>query len=596
MSSSEAAELRKHTAAMAGLFQSRVSSFKNRSDLTSLVKRLNKSAAVTTATETWGEGDWECVGIDGSMDFDERMQMILFYVSGTGYRCPLTVSKSDVTIGLRKLQRDQNLSVTAAVPIWVEDAAALSRQQLGETEFDFNYSMQGIPYALMLMAELNLARAAAMEESTKLVFLDRPLSSTFPSILNDLRMLLRLRSSSLLGITTPKGQVTKLDLQLGAVLGSGQRYLPARGQHLVARAIRELMSGEKAREQLVSALGLDRDGFDNLVKRLARFDQLEDGMLLDHCDLTSIMIRDGVKDYWERLIDATQQVLDKVFHTRGEHPLLMGEDKWLTVLDLNAINLFLLLMLLDVASNGNKTIVGIAKDTTATDLTRAVFPYLAWRGDLKTDKPLPQVRNDRAFLAILSATNNKEVEPPWRFIAYDSCFTTLMDNNDPEIPLRAARKVVASEQLFVRTYFQLRSFKTDSAMRSPVFLCDRPFCSKSDPKFTREFDVLERAHSQRLDPFFEDGDFSELDNLLLYLLSLSDNPEVIEAFGHNQLLYLADKAVKLRVKSMRSTLRGVADLELSSLARRERIFTILSRHRDMRADSELRRKRFARNA
>jgi hypothetical protein len=171
-----------------------------------------------------------------------------------------------------------------------------------------------------------------------------------------------------------------------------------------------------------------------------------------------------------------------------------------------------------------------------------------------------------------------------------------MDNNDPEIPLRAARKVVASEQLFVRTYFQLRSFKTDSAMRSPVFLCDRPFCLKLDHKSIREFDVLERAHSQRLDPFFEDGDFSELDNLILYLLSLSDNPEVIEAFGHNQLLYLADKAVKLRVKSMRSTLRGVADLELSSLARRERIFTILSRHRDMRADSELRRTRFARNA
>jgi len=595
MSSSAAAELRKHTAAMAGLFESRVSSFKGRPEILPLLKPVDKSIALQAAKNVFGEGEWQCVGIDGSMDYDERMQMILFYVSGTGYRCPLTVSQDQALFDLREAQRDKNLSVTAAVPIWVEDAASLvTHRPLGETEFEFIYSMEGIPFALMLMAELYLAHLASMEDRTKLILLDRPLSSTFPSILRDLRMLLRLRTSNLLGIETPKGELTKLDLQLAAVLGSGQRYLPTRGQHLVARAIKELLGGEKTRKELASSLGLQGSDFDRLVRRLVRFDELEDKMLLDHCDLSSIKVREGVKDYWERILHVTSQILLKVFRTKGEHPLLLGEDKWLTVLDLNAVNFFLLLTLIDSVNSRGKLLVGTAKDTTATDLTRAILPYASWQGDLKADVAIPKVRNDKAFLAILSATNADRIQTPWRLCAYDSCFTTLLDNHDPNVPLRAARKVVAGEQLFVRAYFQLRSFKTDPIIRSPVFLYDRPFQRELDEKFIRKFTVLERDDRHDLHPFFEGGDFSELDNLILYLLASSDNPEVVEAFGHNQLLYLADKAVKAHVKSMRGALRGVADLQLSSLARRERIFTVISRYRDMRAESELRRTRFAR--
>jgi hypothetical protein len=57
MSSSAAAELRKHTAAMAGLFESRVSSFKDRDDILGLLKSVDKSFAVATAKRVFGEGE-----------------------------------------------------------------------------------------------------------------------------------------------------------------------------------------------------------------------------------------------------------------------------------------------------------------------------------------------------------------------------------------------------------------------------------------------------------------------------------------------------------------------------------------------------------
>lgn len=79
---------------------------------------------------------------------------------------------------------------------------------------------------------------------------------------------------------------------------------------------------------------------------------------------------------------------------------------------------------------------------------------------------------------------------------------------------------------------------------------------------------------------------SQVDDLVLLILSACDNPEVLEAYGHNQLLYLADKFVKREVQLMKGLLRGVVDLELTPLARKEKVFSIARRFRDLRAESE----------
>ena len=77
-------------------------------------------------------------------------------------------------------------------------------------------------------------------------------------------------------------------------------------------------------------------------------------------------------------------------------------------------------------------------------------------------------------------------------------------------------------------------------------------------------------------------------NLILRILALTDNPEVYEAFGHNQLLYLADKAVKAEIRLMRSSLRGVADLRLGSMSKREQVYGIMTPYREQRAGARRR--------
>mgnify|MGYP007084772971 FL=1 len=132
-------------------------------------------------------------------------------------------------------------------------------------------------------------------------------------------------------------------------------------------------------------------------------------------------------------------------------------------------------------------------------------------------------------------------------------------------------------------------------MRSPVFLYDRLFMPERDTQIS-EFEVFERGKRTGLRPFVESEQLSSVDNLILYLLSLSDNSEVMEAYGHNQLLYLADKYVKEEVEQMKGLLRGIIELELTPLARREKVFTVARRFRDLRAASERARKKKARQA
>ena len=113
---------------------------------------------------------------------------------------------------------------------------------------------------------------------------------------------------------------------------------------------------------------------------------------------------------------------------------------------------------------------------------------------------------------------------------------------------------------------------------------------EDDPAFdagaSTEIEYVERGSLQKMKPYLEGKELNELDNAILYVLARSDNPEVFEAFGHNQLLYLADKAVKAEVRMLRSSLRGVADLRVGGVSRRRKIFGLATPYRQQRAEAE----------
>ena len=141
-------------------------------------------------------------------------------------------------------------------------------------------------------------------------------------------------------------------------------------------------------------------------------------------------------------------------------------------------------------------LIGIAKDTTATDIHRAVLPFAVEEGDRSILRsPPPSLKNDKAFLSILSAMN-RELEIPWRTSGYDSAFSTMVATPRGD-EFKPARKVVSREELFVRGFFQSRSLGSSGRIRSQVFLFDRAFNAELDSADVGSVEVKEASGQDR---------------------------------------------------------------------------------------------------
>ncbi len=534
------------------------------------------SSAEKTAQEFFGRGEHFATGIDGSMDFDERLQMILFYANATAYTCTFAVGEH-VRFDLGSARRESRLAASAAVPLWAEDLSSVVSSE-PEIDIDLEHSMERIPNSFMTLGELYLAYLAC--EKSRLVFLDRPMSGTYSTLARDARNMIR-RGDNRLGRWSGEHPASALDFALAVNLGSPAMALPTRPRHLHYAVLRSLFDSPAGVPDLSLRLGVSEAEAKRAVARLVKFDKKHDGAVLADSSEAHLRVRDEVPGYWERVLGLGLDYARAVF-ARQRHPLALKGDEYLTILDVNAVAFILLEGVLQRSRERGTLLVGIAKDTTATDVARAVLPYASSAGYIKLESPPPMLKNDRAFLAILSA-ENPGILTPWRTKGYDAAFSTIVEIDHE---LRSARKVVSREQLFVRSYFQLRTLRSDPSVRSQVFLFDRAFDPGWDGEGVRSFSVRERSGVTRISGYFEGDEGSALSNMVVHILSMNDNPEVFEAFGHNQLLYLADKAVKAEVRMMRSSLHGVADLSVGGVTRRRKIFGLVTPYRQQRAEAE----------
>ena len=576
MSSEIAEDLSKQTRDLISRFEIRASSFSRRSDLASFTLPVDPGAAEETARELFGAGDHVATGIDGSMDFDERLQMILFYANATAYSCPFHVGER-LGFDLGSAHRESRLGASAAVPLWAEDLSSVISSE-PEIDIDLEHSMERIPNSFMTLGELYLAYLSC--EGSSLIFLDRPMSGTYSTLARDARLMIR-RGDNRLGRWSKDLPVSPLDIYLAVNMGSPTMRIPNRLRYLQFALLRSLMDSPAGVQGLSSRLGTSEAETRRAFSRLVKLDKELDGTILADGSEGHMKVRDDVRGYWDRVLALSMGYAKEVF-SRARHPLALKGDDYLTILDVNSVAFFLLEGTLERARQQGTLLLGIAKDTTATDVARSVLPFASSSGFVRLSSPAPMLKNDRAFLAILSA-ENPGIMTPWRTMGYDGAFSTIVEI---EGELRSARKVVSREQLFVRSYFQLRTLRSDKGVRSQVFLFDRAFDPKLDVGSLRRFSVRERSGATRVDAYFEGKEMSRISNLALHILSMNDNPEVFEAFGHNQLLYLADKAVKAEVRMMRSSLRGVADLRVGGVTSRRKIFGLVSPYRQQRAEAE----------
>ena len=576
MSSDIAEELSKQTRDLLLRFEERVSSFSHRQDLASLALTVRQQGADSFARDFFGEGEHLATGIDGSMDFDEKLQMILFYSNATAYSCLFTVDQH-LRFDLSSAHREARLAASAAVPLWAEDLSSVVSDE-PEIDLELEHSLDRIPNSFMTLGELYLAYLAC--EKAKILFLDRPMSGTFSTLSRDARNLLR-RGESKLGRWAKGAEVSMLDLYLAINLGCPAMTVPVRQRYLHLAVLKELMKGPATAVEISSRLGVTDAATRRAVKALIKVDEKFSNELLANSSGDRLALGGSALGYWERVLAVSLTYASDVFG-RKRHPLAVNSEEYLTILDVNAVSLFLLQAVCQRARGTGTLLIGIAKDTTATDVSRAVLPYASSAGFVRLSSPQPRLKSDRAFLAILSS-ENPSILTPWRTMSYDSAFSTMVERDGR---LVSARKFVSREQLFARSYFQLRTLKNDPSVRSPVFLFDRAYDPDFDLKGARRFEVEEQRGGAQVNGYFEGDEWSALSNLVLHILSMTDNPEVFEAFGHNQLLYLADKAVKAEVRMLRSSLRGVADLRVGGVSSRRKIFGLVTPYRQQRAEAE----------
>ena len=579
MSSEIAGKLSEQTKGLVSRFEGRVARFEGREDLLGLLKPLDRKAANDQAREYFGEGEHVAIGIDGSRDFDERLQMMLFYANATGYSCPFHVGEV-TTFDLAGAKRESRLSASAAIPLWAEDFSDVL-PDLPEVELELEYSMQRLPNSFMTLAELYLGIRAT--EKARVIFMDRPLSGTNSILARDARLLLRSGSSNLAKMPGQEGRNTMLDIALAITLGPPSFSIPNRRRFTPHRVLRELTKGGLTRAELAQRLSLDERQLESALNRLKKYGEKHSGGIVEDGGGSTLRLKEGVKDYWDNSVALAESYVRRVF-VKGEPPLNLGDDEWLTILDVNAVALILLQRLCELSIKKKVMLVGIAKDTTATDISRAVLPFATAKERIRLKSQPPGLNNDRAFLSILSAMN-RSFQPPWRMSGYDSAFATIFAPQG-EGRFTPARKVVSREQLFVRGYFQSGSLGSRGKIRSPVFFFDRVFDPASDSGSLDTMEVEESGRATVITPYYEGAELCQSSNLVLNILSLTDNPEVYEAFGHNQLLYLADKAVKSEIRLMRSSLRGVADLRLGAISKREQVYGIMTPYRDQRSEAE----------
>jgi hypothetical protein len=586
LSSEIAGRLSEQTRGLVSRFEGRVAAFADRSDILGLLRSVDRGAANASARDYFGEGEHLAIGIDGSRDFDERLQMMLFYANATGYSCPFNVGK-EMSFDLAKASRSGRLSASAAIPLWAEDFSDVL-PDLPELEIEIEYSMERIPNAFMTLAELHLATKAT--ESAKVVFMDRPLSSTYSMLARDARLLMKTGSTSLSSLPGQQGRDTMLDINLALSLGPPSFVLPGRRRYATHRALRELMKEDVSQGELASRLHLDDAQLAKTVKSIRAFDRKHSGALLEDASAQGVRLRASARQYWQNCVKLAEDYADRVFE-KGDAPLSLGGQGWLTILDVSTLALITLQRLCQLGIEREVLVIGIAKDTAATDISRAVLPYAATHGGLRLKSRPPALNSDRAFLSILTGMN-RGLEIPWRTVGYDSAFSTVFASKDGG-GFRPARKLVSREELFVRSYFQSGTLGGRGNVRSQVFLSDRIFDPSRDSGALGSLEVEEPNGPALITPYFEGLDASAISNLVLHILSMTDNPEVYEAFGHNQLLYLADKAVKSEIRLMRSSLRGVADLRLGAISKREQVYGIMTPYRDQRSEAEASRMREA---
>lgn len=569
-------------------------------DLSPLVRPLDMDRARSEVLSRFGPGSYKAVGIDGSMDYTIGLDVVTMFIAVASYSLEFVVDGSgEVNLSFNDVRKDDSMSIFKIIPFWFDDLSGFTGLNNLLDDRAIGRSLDSIPRSIMAFSEYYFACKALEDESTKIVFLDRPIASSLGPFKRDARELIRRYNG---GIFTSKGidgiRVGLVDLYLAVHLGPypgfyRYEFRPGSKMHYIIQALVRLAREGGDRhvryKELETVLPV-RILKDKLVKKLDKLNrEFLGGGLIEEFSVDGFILSNNVFTYWdsiEKLLETFTSHLYNVRRGSYSHPLYI-EGRPLTVKEINTLGLFLIYKLKMLEESMDKLVIGIGKDTSVTDMNRSVIPYLSSRGVIPSID-IRGVKSDRSMYSILSTLHREYFPVPWRSIGYDNIFTTLVYRDGYLSP---ARKKATQSRFLVRNYFQLREVKSlDIYVRSPIFFYDRFYRDGVDSSYLVEEDIVHIDKSYRSKFYIEDR-LNPFDNMILYILSKFDNNQIIESAGHNYLLFIADKEVKRMIQTVRNSVSSVIENTLYRMIRNYNIFIITKSFREYRAQLERGRRR-----
>ena len=226
--------------------------------------------------------------------------------------------------------------------------------------------------------------------------------------------------------------------------------------------------------------------------------------------------------------------------------------------------------LLRQAWERNILVIGLIKDTNASELIRSVAPILLNAGKMNMVSQLPNFNSDKQLLQTFSVVQGSSIKTPWRTFEFDACFRTIApitsDQNQPDhAKVKGAYKnVISGERMFLKSYVQLWHSQNDDSVRSHVFSYDRPCYpdwDKSDELILDHYDGNVKEDIRPMIHFAKDSDIT---HLVMDILCSMANEVIPECLGHNYPLFLADKKAKYVLDQMKTAYLSAVAYEMAN--------------------------------
>lgn len=581
---------------------------------TDLKKLLNEGldykAAFDISKKFFKENEVTFLAIDGTQSQDEKLDLMVFCSAAFGYKGKLQLHSDGIEFP-SDIEGNNAISISSAIPIHEEDIASIVGRS---TESGIEIDPAKLPSSLMQLAEYYMAvREIERDPTLKVLFLDRMPSIDLPHLIGNSSEFSESNKSVLIGINTPYGKVSLIDLELARMLHPNTKLqIPqARSQLIKYRAISWMLEewgidsdfsnrDKISYEQILQKIGANPHRLNKLARDLEALDEkftLFSGTKSQKKDYTNKYIyKDSIdsnlRNYWKRVYYASMQVIQHIFNTKkNEHPLRYKQETpsihdqknnnkkesdliWITEEDLNTLVLIMIYSLLRKAWEDNVLVIGLVKDIGARELIKSIVPILQRLNLLSFKNTIPNFNSDRMLLQMNSVINGQEISAPWSTFEYDACFKTMAPDTNPDkfsytltTPKNAVRgafkNLVSMERLFVKSYIQLWCSKTDPTRRSHVFAYDRP----AYPDFDSFGSIVLRHHdgnvSEEIMPIIYFENKNSFSNLVLSILHSFALEIIPECLGHNYPLFLADKKAKIFFKTTRNAYLSAVELELS---------------------------------